>query len=261
LAKQYIDDSTGGNPNVLAQIAVFRVDPWEQGACGALPSASQQSSYRRWVDNFASGIGSSRVALILQPDLPFALCAPGHSLTQLALVAYAARRFNALPHTSVYIDAGAADWVSVGQAAWLLENAGVRHARGFALNDTHYDSTGNELAFGAKVSRALGAAGIPGRHFVINTSQNGAPFLYYKYHGSLANAPPCATKQSQACPTLGIPPTSQVADPRWGLSPQNQAIARRLADGYLWVGRPWLDYGSYPFDLQRALGLARSTPF
>ena len=49
----------------------------------------------------------------------------------------AAKLFSALPHTTVYIDAGAADWLSVGQAAWLLENAGVQYARGFSLDDTH----------------------------------------------------------------------------------------------------------------------------
>ena len=115
--------------------------------------------------------------------------------------------------------------------------------------------------FGEAVARALGAARIPRRHFVINTAENGAPFLYYTYHGDIANPAPCATRYSQACATLGIPPTWHVADPRWGLTPRQQAIARRSADAYLWIGRPWLDYGADPFDLQRALGLARSSPF
>jgi hypothetical protein len=29
----------------------------------------------------------------------------------------------------------------------------------------------------------------------------------------------------------------------------------------MWIGRPWLDNQADPFDLQRALALARSTPF
>ena len=32
-------------------------------------------------------------------------------------------------------------------------------------------------------------------------------------------------------------------------------------DAYLWIGRPWLLDGSYPFERDRALGLAVSTPF
>jgi endoglucanase len=261
VARTYIDEDTGGNPNALSQIAVFRVDPWESAACSTLPDPAGQASYRQWIDSFAAGIGGSRVAMIVQPDLPFALCAPQHSTLQLQLVAYAAKVLNALPHTTVYIDVGAADWVNVRQATWLLRQAGIRYARGFALNDTHYDSTGNELLFGAQVSRALAAAHFPGRHFVINTAENGAPFLYYKYHGNIKNPPPCASRFSHTCPTLGIPPTWHVADPRWHLSPRARAIARRLADGYLWVGRPWLDYGANPFDLRFALALARSTPF
>ncbi|MGO9974070.1 MAG: glycoside hydrolase family 6 protein [Solirubrobacteraceae bacterium] len=261
VAHSFIEQSTDGNPDALTQIAVFRLDPWEQQACSALPDAAQQAGYRTWINNFAAGIGDSRVMLILQPDLPFALCAPGHSLLALQMVAYAARVFDALPYTTVYIDAGAGDWESVSQAAWLLENAGVRYARGFALNDTHSDSTGNELAYGAQVSRALGAAHIPGRHFVINTAQNGAPYLFYEYPGDRADPSPCATRQSHMCLTLGIPPTTDTADPRWGLAPNRRAIAASLADAYVWVSRPWLDYGSYPFDLPRALAIAATTPF
>jgi hypothetical protein len=45
------------------------------------------------------------------------------------------------------------------------------------------------------------------------------------------------------------------------LTGAQRAIATRYADAYLWIGRPWLDYGSAPFDLSRALGLAASTRF
>jgi hypothetical protein len=179
----------------------------------------------------------------------------------LGLVAYAASRFNALPHTTVYIDAGAWQWTSPGAAASLLARAGVRHVRGFALNDTQYGSTADELGFGANIISALSARGIRGRHFVINTSENGAPFLAGQYHGNVVNPRVCANRQDHICATLGIPPTARVTDARWQLSARARSLAARYADAYLWVGRPWLDNGAYPFDLQRALGLASSTPF
>jgi hypothetical protein len=260
--RQYIANATGGDSSALAQVAVFRLVPWERPACHRLPSPAEQASYERWIQAFAGGIGSSRVALILQPDLPFALCVPGHSRLPLALVAYAARVFAALPHTTVYIDAGAADWLTVAQATSLLRAAGVASARGFALNATHYDSTSRQIMFGAKVVRALAADHIPDRHFVINTAANGRPFTHHQYHGSsFDNAAGCASAASRRCVTLGIPPTWQVADPRWGLSPSTRRVASRLVDAYLWLGRPWLDNQADPFDLQRALALARSTPF
>jgi endoglucanase len=258
----YIANATGGNPAALAQVAVFRLMPWEDAACSRLPTGAEQASYRQWIDAFAAGIGSSRVALILQPDLPFALCVPHHSKLPLQLVAYAARAFNALPHTTVYIDAGAADWPTVGHAVSLLEAAGVRNARGFALNATHYDATGREIAFGVKVARALAAAHVPGRHFVINTASNGAPFTYQQYHGpNFNNAAVCRTAGSRRCVTLGIPPTWRVAAPNTRLSPAARGLANRYVDAYLWYGRPWLDNQSDPFDLPRALALAATTPF
>jgi endoglucanase len=256
----YITAVTGGNPDVLAQLTVFRFDPWEGAACHAAPNSAAQASYRRWVDSAAAGIGDSRVALILQPDLPFAECSPGRG-AWLGLAAYASRVFSALPHTTVYIDAGARYWPPIRQTAGMLQAAGVRYARGFSLNDTAYDSTGAELSLGASIVSRLNAIGIRGKHFVISTAQNGAPFLNGQYHGDISNPRVCAGGHDRLCATLGIPPTWHTSDRRWHLSRGGRGIASRYADAYLWVGRPWLDYGSNPFDLQRALGLARSTPF
>jgi endoglucanase len=259
-AREYIASETGGNPNVLAQMAVFRLDNWEQAACTDHPSAAAQASYRRWVDNFAAGIGASRVALILQPDLAFALCAP--TRVPLQLVAYAARRFAALPHTTVYIDGGV-HWfpMRATQAVSMLEQAGIRYARGFALNTTEYDATGAELTYGAGIVRALQAAGYGTKHMVINTAENGSPFLNGQYHGDIGNPRVCASRHAAICATLGIPPTSDVANRHWGLTGAERSVAAHYADAYLWIGRPWLDYGSKPLDLNRAFGLAASSPF
>lgn len=260
VAQQTIQATTNGHPDRLTQVAVFRLDPWESAACSSVPGAAAQASYRRWVDGFAAGIGSSRVALILQPDLPVALCAP--SQVPLKLVAYAAKKFNALRHTTVYIDVGAAAWASVPNAVWLLKHAGIRHARGFALNATQYGSTDLQLRYGGQLVRALGAAGIAHKHFVVNTAENGAPFLAGQYPGDANNPRVCRNSHDTICSTLGIPPTWDVSNPRWGLSRADRAIAAREADAYLWIGRPWLDNsGSGPFDFNRALALARSTPF
>jgi hypothetical protein len=258
----YLANVTGGDPRVMAQIAVFRLTPWEHTACRQLPSAAQQSSYRYWIDQLAAGIGRARVALVLQPDLPFASCVPHHSQVPLRLVAYASRVLSALPHTTVYIDAGAADWATVGQAVSLLRAAGVRYARGFALNATHYDATGNEVRYAAAVARGLAKAGLPGRHAVINTSSNGRGFKAQQYHGSTYdNANACTSRSQQRCVTLGIPPTTDVASPRWGLSAATRGLASRYVDAYLWIGRPWLYNQSDPFLPARAELLAATTPF
>lgn len=256
--RQYIQGTTGGDPRVLTQVVVFRLDPWE--GCGLGYSAAAQRSYRNWVGSLAAGIGSARVALILQPDMPFSMCTS--SSAPLQLVSYAARRFSALPHTTVYVDAGARYWPSFTEAVAMLERAGVRYARGFSLNTTEYDSTGAELEYGARLARALAGAGLPGKHFVINTAENGAPFLNGQYPGgNPANPRVCRNRHDHLCATLGIPPTWRVSAARWGLSGPDRGLAARYADAYLWIGRPWLDYGAGAFDLDRALQLAASSPF
>jgi len=258
--QQFIANSTGGDPRLLSQVAVFRLGSWEGQACpNGSWSAAAQASYRTWIDNFASAIGSSRVALVLQPDLAFAACAP--SQAPLELVSYAARRFTALPHTTVYIDGGVHYWPSFSQAVWMLEQAGIGSIRGFALDTTEYVSTGAGLEYGARIDQALAAAGFANKHFVINTAENGAPFLNGQYAGNVNNPRVCRNRYDRVCATLGIPPTTDVASLRWGLSAADRSLAARYTDAYLWVGRPWLDNGAYPFDLHRALGLAASSPW
>lgn len=262
--RDHIRIAQAGDPEALVQLTVFRLKPWEEEACKRLPTAREQRDYKKWVDRFARGVGSAHAAIVLQPDGPFALCAPGGSQLPSQLVGYAAHVFSALPNASVYIDAGASDWLrnDPAKALQLLLPAGIDVARGFALNSTHYASTSAEIAFGTAVVQALAAAGVPDKHFVVNTAANGAPFNGYDYRGpNFDNAETCKAKGQTACVTLGIPPTYDVANPAWGLSPTDAANAAAYVDGYLWIGRPWLYMQADPFDLKRALAVARTTPY
>ena len=238
-------------------MVVFRLDPWEGGACPGGWNAADQRSYRRWVDGFAAGIGRARVAVVLQPDLAFSTCASSH--VPLELVRYAADKLNALPHTTVYIDGGVHYWPSFNQAVSMLEQAGIRNVRGFALNMSEFDTTGAEIEYGAGLARALAGAGYPNKHFVINTAGNGHGFL----NGQISdpnNPPVCHSGSQSLCVTLGIPPTTHVASSRWHLSAGDANLAFHYVDAYMWVDRPWLP-GAAQFDLQRALLLAGTTPF
>jgi endoglucanase len=262
--RDHVVNAQAGDPEALVQMTVFRLKPWEEEACKRLPTGSEQPVYKKWVDNFASGIGAAHVALVLQPDGPFALCAPHGSKLPSELVGYASHVFSALPNTSVYIDAGASDWLreDPAKALQILVPAGIDTARGFALNSTHYAATSSEIAYGTSVVQALAAAGYADKHFVVNTAANGAPFNGYDYRGpNFDNATTCRTKGQQGCVTLGIPPTADVANPAWGLSATDAANAAAYVDGYVWVGRPWLYMQADPFDMKRALAVARSTPY
>ena len=253
-----------GNPETVAQLTVFRMVPWEEKACKSLPTAAEQADYKAWIDEFVAGVGDAHAAIVLQPDGPFALCAPHGSKLYSKLIKYAAKRLGALPNASTYIDAGASDWLKEDpqRALQILLPAGIKSVRGFSLNNTHYAAVEDEVAFGAAVVKALAKRGVKGTHFVVNTAANGRPFNGYEYKGkNFDNADTCKTKRQRKCVTLGIPPTADVANPAWGLPRAIARLAAKYADGYVWVGRPWLYNQADPFDMQRALDVSRTTPF
>ena len=109
------------------------------------------------------------------------------------------------PKIAVYIDAGNSRWQPPQVMASLLLAAGVSEARGFSLNVSNFDSTAAEESYGDKIS-----ALVPGAHYVIDTSRNGA-----------AAAKTWCNPPGQA---LGVPPTVSTGDP--------------LVDALLWIKLP-----------------------
>jgi hypothetical protein len=262
--EKYIALTTGGDPEVLVQVSIFRMVPWEREACRRLPTQAERDSYKRWIDGFAAGVGSTHMAIIMQPDGPFVMCAPGRSKLPARMIRYAVRTLSALPNVSVYIDGGAADWQrdSAKNALRMLIPMGIQWARGFALNSTHYDSTARQVKQSARISKALAARGMPNKFGVINTSSNGRPFKGYTYKGpNFDHAYACQTPSQIRCVTLGIPPTVDVGDPKWGMSARINSLATQYVDAYMWFGRPWLYNQAAPFEMDRALTLARTTPY
>jgi hypothetical protein len=248
-----------GNPNVLTEFATFELNPWEtrtaNGAWkGPVHGSWNVSSDEAWYRNMATGIGSARALVIEQVDLPFAL--KTSSTAPERIDTYAARVLSANPYTTVYVDAGTAGWLSAAQDASLLIRNGIRYARGFALDDTDYDPTATEDQFGAQVVAALAKRGVKGKHFIVNTDENGQPYKPNQVPGKGINdSPICRARIQTACQRTGIPPTINVASSRWHLGTKASNDAKRYCDGYVWSGRPW-DIDAGPFNLQDALWLA-----
>jgi len=271
--RQLIADQQQGDPDTLVQLAIFRQWPREEAGRGTPLSGREQADYRAWIDQAADAIGDARVAMILEPDLGLdAVPNDPHDkrtadpAARLALVRYAAHRFGELPRTSVYLDASDSDWLSVAKEVPLLEAAGIDDVRGFALGATHYSSVADNIAYGTELADALARAGHPDKHFVIDTADNGRPFTWAQYYakhpgGDFDNAEPCSSAVETQCDTLGIPPTTDVADPRLHLTAAQSAQAEKHVDAYLWFGRPWLVRQAAPFSLSRSLQVARTTPF
>lgn len=245
-AQNYIAAVQQGDPNVAVGVGIFRLDPFERAACQRLPTSGQISDYKRWIQEFAAGIGDSRVIMLLQPDMPFTLCLPHHSQIDLQLISWTVSQFSALAHTTVYIDSGSSDWQRPSEAASMLKRAGVAKARGFGLNLTHFDSTAHEVAYGKKVVAALRHIGVKGTHFAVNTSMNGRPFTTQAHKREFKAGTVCRSRSSRACVTLGQKPTINTGS--------------SLCDAFIWFGRPWINNATRR-SYDEVLQLVRTSPF
>jgi endoglucanase len=143
--------------------------------CGSFSAggAATAQEYLDWIRGFAAGIRSRRVVVIVEPD------AVAHTVDgcadraeqRYALLRRAIAALKATGSATVYLDAGNPGWITdTARLAAALRQAGVGQADGFALNVANFLTTGDNIAFGDRLSDALGGRS----HFVIDTSRNGA---------------------------------------------------------------------------------------
>ncbi|MEV6548702.1 glycoside hydrolase family 6 protein [Streptomyces sp. NPDC051597] len=181
-------------------------------SAGGAPDAA---AYRAWYGRFAEAIGDAKAIVVLEPDAVAHIvdgCTTSeHRDERYQLLNEAIEHFKRLPNTKVYLDAGNPAWVpDPARLVEPLTRAGVARADGFALNVSNFQTDESVRAYGAKVSQGLG-----GKHFVVDTSRNGAGPLLEDPEQAWCNPPGRA---------LGTPPTTSTEDP--------------LLDAYLWIKRP-----------------------
>jgi endoglucanase len=207
--------------------------------CGgdATGGSAEAAAYQRWIGQVVVGIGAGKAAVILEPDalaeyVRLACLSPAEQQYRLMMIRGAVDQLVRLPNTAVYLDAGNSRWQSAKVMASLLLAAGIGEAHGFSLNVSNFDSTVEEESYGDSVSAIL-----HGKHYVIDTSRNGA-----------ATAKTWCNPPGQA---LGVPPTASTGSP--------------LVDALLWIKPPWASDGTCNggppagmFWLSYALSLARN---
>jgi hypothetical protein len=219
----YIQQVTGGNPDVGTQAAVFRLHPFECDACRRLPTKKEVSEYRAWIREFIQGVGNARMMIVLQPDILFVTCQPRGSTIFKRLIKWTASEFNKkLPRSTVYIDGGASDWVAANHIADVLKQVGIKHVRGFTLGGTHFRSDADEYRYGVEVIRQLKKKGIPNKHFIINRQANGHPFKYGPNRQVVLKRIDCKSLNHRNCLAFGKAPYIPYSGP---------------CDGYLWLGK------------------------
>jgi endoglucanase len=166
---RYLARAQVEEPGTVPLLATYRI---LHGLCGhASDSPADAASYHNFIEGFAQGIGSYRAVLFLEMDSiitmpclsPHGKAVREHELRDAINILAAD-----CPHLVVYLDAGAADALSARDAARYLRGSGVAKIQGFFLNATHFDWTSHEIRYGDKISALTG-----GKHFVVNTGENG----------------------------------------------------------------------------------------
>jgi len=180
--------------------------------CGSYSAGGATSTvaYRRWISDFAAGVGKRKLAVVVEPDALAGLdcLGPAARVTRYSLLRYAVGRIARNPRAAIYLDAGNSAWQPPAIMAKRLRKAGVAEARGFALNVSNFQTTAASIVYGDRLARLLGR-----KHYVIDTSRNGlGPATGEEYW---CNPPGRA---------LGQRPTTDTTS--------------SLADAYLWVKLP-----------------------
>jgi endoglucanase len=166
---RYLTRAAFQEPGTIPMLATYRV---VDGHCGnwADPPADQ-AAYHNFIQGFAQGIGSTRAVLFLEMDSLITtpcLSAQGLNVRMNELTDAINVLTADCPGLVIYLDAGAADALPARRTASLLVQAGVGKIQGFFLNSTHFDWTAKEITYGEQISRLTG-----GKHFVVNTAENG----------------------------------------------------------------------------------------
>ncbi|MFE4216685.1 glycoside hydrolase family 6 protein [Streptomyces sp. NPDC056844] len=145
--------------------------------CGGASEGGAPSldAYDGWIADFAAGLGSGPVIVILEPDaIALSDClSAAQRAARFTSLARAGRTLHAAnPRAKVYFDGGHSGWHSAAkQAAALREAGAATSGDGVFTNVSNFHSTADEAAYARRVLAALG--GPPGLGAVIDTSRNG----------------------------------------------------------------------------------------
>ncbi|MBU6232121.1 MAG: glycoside hydrolase family 6 protein [Patescibacteria group bacterium] len=140
--------------------------------CGGYSAGGAQtpSAYSSWISSLASGLGSHKAVIILEPDALASIdcLSSADQAARYSMLSDAVSALKSDPNAIVYLDAGNSNWIGAATMAARLQQAGIAKADGFALNVSNYYWTTDNVAYGDSVSALVG-----GKHFVVDTSRNG----------------------------------------------------------------------------------------
>jgi endoglucanase len=180
---------------------------------GALQTATE---YRAWIRQIALGVRSQTAMVVVEPDaLPLfsssvAAC-PTKPEGWQGMLRYANKQLGRTD-AWVYLDAGHSNWTPYDDRPSFLKQSGIQYVRGFSTNVSNFRTTASEKVYASTLLAGLRKLGVKGKHYIIDTSRNGAP---------------------------GGPQDNQVLNPYWARVGQPPRLLFDGAfDGRLWIKHP-----------------------
>lgn len=178
-------------------------------SCGRTSDGNEATpeEYKNWMRGIVKGLAHRKAVIILEPDaLAMLGCLTPDMQKQRVKMIADATALLSYTKAATYIEAGGYMWIDSSIMASRLQAAGIKNARGFAVNVSRFHWTATTTKFAEDLSAKLGGA-----KYVIDTSRNGKGPTTGSYHWcNPANA------------GLGSPPrTANLLGPN--------------ADAYLWI--------------------------
>ncbi|MEP9363077.1 glycoside hydrolase family 6 protein [Nocardioides sp. CN2-186] len=149
--------------------------------CGQYSSGNPLKTapeYRAWIRQIAKGLVKRHAIVVLEPDAlplfssPVETC-PTKPAGWKGMLSYASKTL-AQTGAWVYLDAGHSNWTPYDTRPQVLKDAGIKYARGFSTNVSNFRPTSDEKAYATFLLQGLRKIGVTGKHYVIDTSRNGA---------------------------------------------------------------------------------------
>jgi endoglucanase len=185
--------------------------------CGMYSSGNPLTSaqqYRAWIKQVAAGLRGTKAMVVLEPDAlplfssPVNTC-PTKPAGWQGMLRFASKRLSR-SGAWVYLDAGHSNWTPYDTRPRFLKASGVKFARGISTNVSNFRPTGDEKKYATSLLTGLRKLGVKGKHYVIDTSRNGA-----------------------------APSDDQVINPTWArLGARPKLVFKGAFDGTLWVKHP-----------------------
>jgi endoglucanase len=228
---EYLNCVSALQPGAIPLMTVLRAQAKQCNKHYTGGGRAEDARTRKWYRDFAAAIGNARVVIAFEPDSLGTLECQKKSrrMARLKLLRYGVDVFSKqMPNATIYLEGGASDWEPAKKTAWQLRYIGIRKVRGFMLNVTHYDWTGENIKHGVAISRMTG-----GKHFIISTAFNGrGPVHVRKW---ISRSRHIWRTQNVWCHPL-----------KRGLGPAPTTLTARpdKVDAYMYIGRPGYSGGS-----------------